>query len=68
MPVSYMTLYEIEREVILERLELLAWNRTEVAHSLCISVKTLRKRIEEYKQDGFEIPDSPKWRRRAISN
>ena len=45
-----MTLDEVERKLILQTLELTAQNRTRAAEILGISVRTLRNKINEYKE------------------
>lgn len=46
-----MTLSEVEKKLILQTLELTAQNRTRAAEILGISVRTLRNKINEYKED-----------------
>lgn len=46
---SNMTLYEMEKQLIFKTLHSLDNNRTKTAESLCISVRTLRNKLNEYK-------------------
>ena len=52
LSIETRTLAEVEKDVILERMELIP-NKVEAAKSLGISVKTLYNKLEEY---GFHIP------------
>ncbi len=51
-----MTLKDMERELILRKLELTRGNRTQAAHELGISVRTLRNKLNLYTDMGMEIP------------
>jgi DNA-binding NtrC family response regulator len=51
-----LRLDEIERIAILKRLEQTSGNRTQAAELLGISVRTLRNKINEYRQQGLEVP------------
>jgi len=53
------TLSEIAREAILWTLSQHNWHRSRTAHTLGISVRCLRNKIHEYKDDGWLIPESP---------
>ncbi|MDC0947221.1 sigma-54 dependent transcriptional regulator [Nitrospinaceae bacterium] len=42
------TIYEIEKELIMQTLEEVSGNKTKAAHSLGISIRTLRNKLNEY--------------------
>jgi len=46
---------EIEREVILRTLELTAGNRTQAAEMLGIGLRTLQRKIKQYREEGFSV-------------
>jgi DNA-binding NtrC family response regulator len=47
---------DVERDMILNTLEHCLGNRTHAANILGISIRTLRNKLNQYKQDGKEIP------------
>ncbi|MBX3039492.1 MAG: sigma-54-dependent Fis family transcriptional regulator [Bdellovibrionaceae bacterium] len=47
-----MSLSEVERRLILQTLELTSQNRTRAAQMLGISIRTLRNKLNEYKEEG----------------
>lgn len=47
-----MSLSEVEKRLILQTLELTAHNRTKAAHLLGISIRTLRNKLNEYREGG----------------
>lgn len=51
-----MTLRDMERELILRKLEVTGGNRTVAATELGISVRTLRNKLNLYTDQGVEIP------------
>ncbi|MBD88734.1 MAG: sigma-54-dependent Fis family transcriptional regulator [Deltaproteobacteria bacterium] len=51
------SLREREQAVILEVLQACNGNRTHAARELGISVRTLRNRLRDYRDDGLEIPN-----------
>jgi DNA-binding NtrC family response regulator len=53
---SQLTLRDMERELILRRLDLTGGNRTRAAEMLGISVRTLRNKINQYRSEGLTIP------------
>ena len=53
-----MTLREMERVAILRTLELCSGNRTHASEQLGISIRTLRNRLREYRNEGFDVPQS----------
>ena len=42
------TIYEIEKELIMQTLEEVSGNKTKAADSLGISIRTLRNKLNEY--------------------
>lgn len=48
-----MTLSEVEKRLIIQTLEMTAQNRTRAAQLLGISIRTLRNKLNEYKEEGF---------------
>ncbi|NLH79885.1 MAG: sigma-54-dependent Fis family transcriptional regulator [Phyllobacteriaceae bacterium] len=50
------TVADVERELILETLGSTLGNRTHAANILGISIRTLRNKLKEYGDDGFDIP------------
>ncbi|WP_022663327.1 sigma-54-dependent transcriptional regulator [Paucidesulfovibrio longus] len=53
---SVMPLHEMEKRLVLKSLNETGGNRTQAADLLGISVRTLRNKINEYKQLGLDIP------------
>jgi DNA-binding NtrC family response regulator len=51
-----LTLRDMERELILRRLDLTGGNRTRAAEMLGISVRTLRNKINQYRSEGITVP------------
>ncbi len=49
-------LADVERELILNTLEHTLGNRTHAANILGISIRTLRNKLNQYKEEGVEIP------------
>ena len=49
-------LAEVERDLILNTLEHTLGNRTHAANILGISIRTLRNKLNQYKEDGVDIP------------
>lgn len=47
-----MSLSEVEKRLILQTLELTAQNRTRAAQMLGISIRTLRNKLNEYREEG----------------
>jgi DNA-binding NtrC family response regulator len=48
----------IEREIILQTLRHVGGNRTHAANTLGISVRSLRDRIRDYRDQGEDVPSS----------
>jgi two-component system, NtrC family, response regulator AtoC len=53
---SELTLKEMEKELILRKLETTLGNRTQAATELGISVRTLRNKLNLYNDQGVELP------------
>ncbi|GAB6126783.1 sigma-54 dependent transcriptional regulator [Humidesulfovibrio idahonensis] len=53
--VSVMPLHEMEKQLILKSLDETSGNRTMAAQLLGISVRTLRNKLNEYREQGLEI-------------
>ncbi|GAB6059538.1 sigma-54 dependent transcriptional regulator [Desulfonatronum parangueonense] len=51
-----LPLHEVERHLIFKSLDHTAGNRTQAAVLLGISVRTLRNKLNEYRQMGLEVP------------
>jgi len=49
------TMEEIEREVILRSLERTGGNRTQAAEMLGIGLRTLQRKIKQYREEGFPV-------------
>ena len=56
-PDAPRSLREREQAVILEVLQACNGNRTQAATELGISVRTLRNRLRDYRDDGLEVPN-----------
>ncbi len=50
------TIADVERDMILNTLDHCLGNRTHAANILGISIRTLRNKLNQYKQDGSDIP------------
>jgi two-component system response regulator FlrC len=50
------TIADVERDMILNTLEHCIGNRTHAANILGISIRTLRNKLSQYKDEGLEIP------------
>lgn len=49
---------DVERDMIINTLEHCLGNRTHAANILGISIRTLRNKITQYKDEGFSVPSS----------
>jgi DNA-binding NtrC family response regulator len=56
MPQGVVPLEIMERQMILRSLDQTSGNRTQAAQLLGISVRTLRNKLNEYRQLGMEVP------------
>ncbi len=52
------TIADVERDMILNTLDHCLGNRTHAANILGISIRTLRNKISQYREEGLSIPDS----------
>lgn len=52
------TISDVERDMIINTLEHCLGNRTHAANILGISIRTLRNKLNQYKEDGTDIPAS----------
>ena len=50
------TVAAVERKLILDTMESTAWNRSTAATILGISIRTLRNKLKQYQEEGFDIP------------
>jgi DNA-binding NtrC family response regulator len=57
MIASGMTVAEVEKVLILETLQTTGFNRTEASKLLGISIRTLRNKLHEYKNEGCHVPE-----------
>jgi two-component system, response regulator FlrC len=52
------TVADVERDLILETLQHCLGNRTHAANILGISIRTLRNKLQQYRQEGVSVPPS----------
>ncbi len=64
---SGMTISEMERRLIISTLDSVSWNRTKAAELLGISIRTLRNKLNEYKEKGQIYDDREKAKAQNIS-
>lgn len=50
------TIHEVERDMIINTLDHTLGNRTHAAKILGISIRTLRNKLNQYKEDGVDVP------------
>ena len=55
-PMVGRTVAEVERDLILSTLNHCIGNRTQAANILGISIRTLRNKLNQYREEGVEIP------------
>jgi two-component system, response regulator FlrC len=51
------TVADVERDLILETLQHCLGNRTHAANILGISIRTLRNKLQQYRQEGVSVPN-----------
>ncbi len=52
------TVAAVERQLILDTMESTSWNRSTAAALLGISIRTLRNKLKQYQDEGFDIQPS----------
>jgi len=52
------TIADVERDMILNTLDHCLGNRTHAANILGISIRTLRNKLTQYKDEGIDIPQA----------
>lgn len=52
------TMADVERDMIINTLDHCLGNRTHAANILGISIRTLRNKLNQYKDDGADIPEA----------
>ena len=60
------TVAEVERDLILETLQHCLGNRTHAATILGISIRTLRNKLQQYRQEGLSVPAPYELERAAL--
>lgn len=50
------TVASVEKKLILDTLQSTSWNRTTAAALLGISIRTLRNKLKQYQDEGYNIP------------
>jgi len=55
-PLVGRTVADVERDLILETLQHCLGNRTHAANILGISIRTLRNKLQQYRQEGASVP------------
>jgi DNA-binding NtrC family response regulator len=53
------TVADVERDLILDTLQHCLGNRTHAANILGISIRTLRNKLQQYRQEGLRVPPAP---------
>ncbi|HZS85558.1 MAG TPA: sigma-54 dependent transcriptional regulator [Stellaceae bacterium] len=65
-PLVGRTVAAVERDLILETLQHCLGNRTHAATILGISIRTLRNKLQQYRQDGLAVPPPHELERVAL--
>jgi len=52
------TIADVERQMILNTLDHCLGNRTHAANILGISIRTLRNKLSQYRDEGIDIPEA----------
>ncbi len=52
------TVASMERKLILDTMESTSWNRSTAATILGISIRTLRNKLKQYQDEGYQIPST----------
>jgi DNA-binding NtrC family response regulator len=60
------TVADVERDLILETLQHCLGNRTHAANILGISIRTLRNKLQQYRQEGVAVPHHTDAERAAV--
>jgi DNA-binding NtrC family response regulator len=60
------TVADVERDLILETLQHCLGNRTHAANILGISIRTLRNKLQQYRQEGIAVPAPNEPERMAV--
>jgi two-component system, response regulator FlrC len=60
------TVADVERDLILETLQHCLGNRTHAANILGISIRTLRNKLQQYRQEGLSVPQHADAERAAV--
>jgi DNA-binding NtrC family response regulator len=60
------TVADVERDLILETLQHCLGNRTHAANILGISIRTLRNKLQQYRQEGIPVPAPNELERVAV--
>ncbi|MBX6367473.1 MAG: sigma-54-dependent Fis family transcriptional regulator [Rhodospirillales bacterium] len=61
------TVAEVERALILDTLQHCLGNRTHAANILGISIRTLRNKLQQYRQEGVPVPPAPNEVERVVA-
>jgi two-component system, response regulator FlrC len=65
-PLVGRTVADVERDLILETLQHCLGNRTHAANILGISIRTLRNKLQQYRQEGVAVPQHSEPERAAV--
>ena len=58
-PTVGQTVASMERRLIIDTLKHTMGNRTTAANILGISIRTLRNKLKQYQEEGFDFPSAP---------